>query len=483
MGSFMRKFARARRVAPLAVLVVAVLVAAGSGGVASASPGGPGTAVTYTDTWSYISPGTEPTGWNTPGFDASSWPTDAAPFSDSNPVYCAGPYGNAGLPTSGNTDFPVGGTIDLRKTFSLPAYAWGLHIAGTIDNSESLWFNGTSYGSANGGNCSVGDINVDVPNSLLLRGANTDLLAVQASDDGVATYFTLQATYGAIAFGNQPVETQKNTPITDGTNPIQVVITPPSGGVAVPDGTKVVLSLQTLSGTGTISGNVAFTSGGVATFPNLQVSAPGQYQLVATTDGSTVTSNAFVIADQVTTCPANQACSSSGGSASNVQVSASTSFGSNGQLGVSVIDGGAAIPSGVCNGFIPRGAGSFVNIIGGGTGNITTTWTLAKSIVLKLGNPPAGKFDICLGAENLQGGTTPWLTKGGTPAIPVFDPNLGATLYWGLLPECPNPAHSVALPTQGVATGPCILQRTKNLGNVVVTFYLPYPWDASFHGG
>jgi hypothetical protein len=488
VGSFMRDFRRAPlqrssfRTAAMLAAVVGVLAIAGAGGTASASPGGPGTAITYTDSWAYTS-SVPAEGWTNPAFDASSWATDTAPFSDQNPIYCAGPYGNVGLPTSGNTDFPVYSTIFLRKTFSLPAYAWGLHLAGTIDNDESLWVNGSSYGSASGGNCSVGDISVDVPNANLQRGANANLAAVQASDSGVATYFTLQATYGAIVFGNQPVETQKNSPITDGSGPIQVTIIPPAGGAPVLDGTRVDLTLQAISGTGKLSGGTAYTSGGVATFPNLKVSDPGQYQLVATSDGATVTSNAFLIADQVASCPAGQTCTSTGGSTSNTLVTASTSFTSNNQLGVSVINGGAP-PAGVCGAFVPLGASAYVNIIGNvvGGGNINATWTLAKSLVIQAGNPVAAHFNICLGAENLQGGTTPWMTRNGTPATPVYDANLGATLYWGILPGCNDINSSVAAKLNSLP-GPCILKRDKIQGSAVVSFYLPYPWDAKFHGG
>ena len=28
------------------------------------------------------------------------------------------------------------------------------------------------------------------------------------------------------------------------------------------------------------------------------------------------------------------------------------------------------------------------------------------------------------------------MTRNGSPATPVYDPNLGVTLYWGILPEC-----------------------------------------------
>src|SRR5207237_1453682 len=106
---------------------------------------------------------------------------------------------------------------------------------------------------------------------------------------------------------------------------------PPAGGAAVPNGTEVDLTLQTISGTGTLSGGTAYTSGGVATFSSLAVSAPGEYRLVATSAGATVTSNAFVIADQVTSCPAGQTCTSTGGNG-NTKVTTTTSFTSNNQL-------------------------------------------------------------------------------------------------------------------------------------------------------
>ena len=356
--------------------------------------------------------------------------------------------------------------------------------------TRRLWVNGSSFGSASGGSCSAGDISVDVPNANLQRGATSNLVAVNASDDGsTATYFALQATYGAIAFGNQPVETQKNTPLTDGSDPIRVAITPPAGGAAVPDGTEVDLTLQTISGSGTLSGGTAFTSGGIATFPNLAVSAAGQYRLIATSGGATVTGNAFIVADQVTSCPAGKTCTSTGGSPGNTKVTASSSFSSSNALGVSVIGGGAGTPPGVCNGFVPLGDGAFVDILGGtvtGGGNITVTWTLAKSLVMQAGNPGAARFNICLGAENLAGGTTPWRTKNGSPSVPVYDATLGATLLLGLAPNCPErdavDRKYDRANTHG-PTRPCVLEREKEHGNVEVTFYLPYPWDAGFHGG
>ncbi len=462
------------RAASVLAIVAGALALAGAGGIASADNGGPGTGIDYGSSWAYTS--SAPVGaWYAPTFDASSWATGAAPFGNTpgHPSYCPS------FPEA-NTYFQLGSTIYLRKSFTLPANAFGLHVVGTIDNNADVWVNGTHEGASPilSGSCDVGAIDLPVPNSgLNLGGSN--LVAVQAVDHGVASYFDLQATYGAIQFANQPVETQKGSPITDGSGPIQVTITDADGNPV--SGKAVDISLQNISGSGTISGNTAATdSNGVATFPALEVSAPGEYRLVATSEGATATSDALVIADQVTECPAGQTCTSTGGSTSNTQVTASSSFTSDPALAVSVIDGGAAIPANVCGDFQPLGSGSFINILGGvvGGGNITATWTLAKSLVKQAGNPGAAHFDICLGAENLNDpsgeSTTGWTTKDGSPAVPVTDPNLGVTLFWGLLPDCPK---------HGSPAGPCILHRNKNQGNEVVSFYLPYPWDASFHGG
>jgi hypothetical protein len=476
VGSFKREHGRMRLLASGAAVIVCLLAIAGSAGSASATTGGPGTAVQYGSTWAYAS-GEVPANWMTPGFDASSWATDAGPFSNTSPVYCAGPYGSAGLPTTGNSDFPIGGSLFLRNSFVLPAYAWGLHLTGTIDNYASMWVNGSSYGSASGGSCSTGDISVDVANADIQRGATSNVVAVNASDDGsTATYFALQATYGAIAFGNQPVETQQNSPITDGSGPIQVNITPPAGGAAVPDGTEVDLTLQAISGTGTLSGGTAYTSGGVATFPNLAVSAAGEYQLVATSGGATVTGNAFVIANQITPCTGS--CSAQG-SSSDTSLSASSSA-NGGALGVSVVGGGNA-PAGVCgSNFDQLGASADVSLLGGSKGNLQVTWKLDKSLV---GRRTALSFNLCVGAENLldpNGISTPgWITQNGSRAIPVADPNLGVTQYWGLLRECLFVPWSHGLPTS-----PCWIIKYKNLhGDVLIDAFLPYPWDAKFHGG
>ena len=49
-------------------------------------------------------------------------------------------------------------------------------------------------------------------------------------------------------------------------------------------------------------------------------------------------------------------------------------------------------------------------------------------------------------------------------------PAFGQTFFWGVLQDCPavNP------------TDPCVVSRTKTgSGNAVITFQVPYPWDAN----
>ena len=458
-----------RRAAVLAVLAGA-LVLVGSSGLALADNGPPGVAIPYGSTYdALINPATGPTApdWYSAGYDETGWTLGAhAPFG----------YGTACTQNSTQqTLFPLGSTIYLRKSFPLPANAFGLHVVGTIDNYADTYVNGSYHDYTSSGSCATGAISFDVPASSLNPGGD-NLVAVKARDDGsTASFFDMQATYGALQFGAQPTETQKGSAIAPSPT---VTITPAAGGAAIPDGTQVQVSLQTIAGTGTLSGTTtATTTSGVATFSNLVVSGAGEYRLVATSEGATATSDPFLVADQITPCSGT--CSASG-SDSGTTVDASASNAGSSSLAVSVYSG-ASPPAGVCGDFSPLGAISVVNVLDTGSSqpNFELTWTLDKSLVMQAGNPGAAHFNICLGAEDLAHpdgtGATPWTTKDGTPATPQPDPvNSHVTLFWGLLPDCPK---------KGTATGPCILHRNKNKGNEVIDIFKPYPWDGRMLGG
>jgi len=281
-----------------------------------------------------------------------------------------------------------------------------------------------------------------------------------------------------LRFGQQPTETQKNAAIS----PAPTVRIKDPYGVGIP-GKTVHVTLLTVSGSGALTGGSTLSettdANGVATFDNLSVDNSGQYQLIATSDNASVTSNGFIVADQINSC--NGGSCTAHGSKPGTDVDASAiNAGAGSSLAVSVIEN-TAPPINVCTGFVPLGAGSFVDILSTGTSrpDITVTWRLDKTLVQAAGNPAASKFDICLGAVNLDdpsgSNTTGWTTKSGVPATAVSNGFLGVTLFWGLLGDCPK---------KGRPTGPCVLSRFKNsAGDEIVTFFLAAPWDASFHGG
>jgi hypothetical protein len=67
----------------------------------------------------------------------------------------------------------------------------------------------------------------------------------------------------------------------------------------------------------------------------------------------------------------------------------------------------------------------------------------------------ADSFQVCLGADRLDGGTAPWTAKNG-PAV------LDGTTFWGTAADCS------ALPAG--STDPCAALKTKNVGQVQAYF-------------
>ncbi|HXJ65099.1 MAG TPA: carboxypeptidase-like regulatory domain-containing protein, partial [Actinomycetota bacterium] len=417
-----------------------------------------------------IDPPSPPTGFEQPAFDDSAWPTAQAAFGF-NASVCSGF-------TAPNTVLPhLNSTVYLRKSFALPANAFGVHVTGTVDNFADVYVNGTLRQNASSPSCTSGGIDAKVSNGSLNLGGNNLVAARLSNATGPASYLDLQVTYGTVVFSQQPSATQQGSLITP--NPA-VTITDADGQPV--QGATVAVSLQTVSGSGTFTGgsttSATTDASGVATFSNLAVTDSGQYRLVASSDGATTTSTGFQVADQIAPCNGN--CSAHGSKGgTNVDASA-TNAPTGSSLLVSVIQN-ITPPSGICQAFVPLGAGSFVDILSTGTArpDITVTWRLDKALVQAAGNPAASSFNICLGAVNLDhpdgSNTTPWTTKSGSPATAVPDAFLGVTMFWGVLPDCAK---------KGKPAGPCVLKRNKNsAGDEIVDFFLPAPWDASFYGG
>jgi hypothetical protein len=296
---------------------------------------------------------------------------------------------------------------------------------------------------------------------------------------GSSNAFTVvPGSLSTLTFSQQPTETEKQKSIT----PAPTATATDAWGNTI-SGVTVNVALTVVSGSGTFTPSSTTTAttdaSGVATFVNLAVTSSGEYALVATSGSATTTSLGFVIADKINPCSGS--CPPTSGSVKNNVTTTATATGAAAgtSLAVAVILN-TAPPPGVCGDKTTLGAGSIVNILstGGATPTFTITWTLDKSIVNQVPDNGASKFDLCVGAENLLdpsgGSTTGWTTKNGTPAVPVFDPVLGVTLFWGVAPDCPN---------QGTPTGPCVLSKHKTqAGDEIITLLKPPPWDGRLYG-
>jgi hypothetical protein len=285
-----------------------------------------------------------------------------------------------------------------------------------------------------------------------------------------------------LTFVKQPTETQAGATINLSTSPTGVRVKVEDRYANIIPGAQVGIAIGANPAGGSLTGTTPRTadSSAVATFDNLKIDKVGVgYTLVATSGDATATSKGIIIADSVSSCTTTCSGSVSKNNTTVVVNAAGTATGDN--LGIALL-ASSAPPAGVCgSGFVPLGAGSFVdiNVTGGSTPSLTVTWQLDKSIVNALPENGASHFNICLGAKSLPDplgtSTTGWPTKSGTAAVPVFDPLFEVTLFWGLMPDCPK---------HGAPTGPCIISKSKTqAGDVVITFVKPYPWDGSWYGG
>ena len=140
-----------------------------------------------------------PAGFQLPTFDDSSFAEGLAPFT--NAVGAQSPGFNC--PLIGATNFPVNGTVDLRRTINLPNSASNVTAYVAIDNDFTLWINGTQVANIGTEFCAYEwkEI-VPIPDNLWVQGSN--VVAVQARDRGGATGFEMQMIEGAGGIGQGP---------------------------------------------------------------------------------------------------------------------------------------------------------------------------------------------------------------------------------------------------------------------------------------
>ncbi len=343
---------------------------------------------------------------------------------------------------------------------------------------------------------------------------------------GTSNDFTVipnQPTTPPTRFSVQPTLTQLNSVITPA---VEVTVEDFWGNPR--QGDSVSIALGANPGGGTLLGvpptPPTTNASGIVTFANLSITAVGVGKtLVATvtpptpTPGTTVTSNAFDIANQVSTCTGT--CSATGSTPNNTATVDAFGLGGGAlssrlgpaasaqsiaaRLGMTVA-GGTSItlpPNTSCGNRAPIGDPFWVTTFESSAGappSYKVVARLDKSLVGK--NPAASKFDICLGTINVNfppppgaspgstgnGCTNPttsqsWKTKDGSCAK-FFN-----GYYWGLVGDYPSSKVNNTTDCPGSPTFPSpppfnlfpgVYKKQKNnAGDPVITLCSPSPWD------
>jgi hypothetical protein len=138
------------------------------------------------------------------------WSTGNGPFAEDPSNLCPD------FP-DGNSPFPIGGDVWVRITFELPGSASNLQITGTIDNIATFFVNGVELETRENGYCESPFTPVDIPEVLLVEGAN--VIVVHAQDTGGATFLDLSVQYtDPDTGGQQQVATTQSSDSTTTTS-------------------------------------------------------------------------------------------------------------------------------------------------------------------------------------------------------------------------------------------------------------------------
>lgn len=152
--------------------------------------------------WRYttLPKGSTSVGFFAPNFDDSSWPVGQAGFG-TNDGTCS--WNN---PAQVKTAWTPLTDLYIRKHLTVPAGTASMHIDGSVDNGATIFLNGTQIGVGSGEFCSGGGINLDIPASAILPGAD-NVLAIGGNDDGSATFLDVQVSVSAPnIYGGTPID-------------------------------------------------------------------------------------------------------------------------------------------------------------------------------------------------------------------------------------------------------------------------------------
>ncbi|HYB46498.1 MAG TPA: hypothetical protein VED20_03935, partial [Streptosporangiaceae bacterium] len=270
------------------------------------------------------------------------------------------------LPSNATSN--VGSSFSVSITALAPCTSssgtWSLSDTDSLDNNEAVWSNSTPLSVSVSGQCSL-------------------------------------------AFTGQPAQTAINQPIMTGFNsappPVTVQLLDASGAPLDPSDfsagtTEVTLSLQSNPTGATLTGNTATSSGGVASFTDLQINLAGVYDLAASARGfmpPATPSNFFTISGVIQPC--GSSCSASQSTATTT-ASVTTSSASNDFLTLGV--GGISLTCNHYTAVSDVAAFGVSNASGGSVAGVSSTVTLTLSASAVASSPrPLILWQVCYGSQ------------------------------------------------------------------------------------
>ena len=353
-------------------------------------------------------------------------------------VSVADPAGPATATATGNTvhlrdaSVPPGGSIALSVTATVPA---GLACSG----STFTW--SVVAKQAN-------DFNGPPGNDLDLNTAASRLTTAVAGGCGVALRFVA---------GHQPQDARVNERITatdydpgPSAPTVQVEVVDSAGNRVTSSTASITMALGPSVGLGALHGTVTVSaSGGVASFANLSIDAPGSYTLRASSPGLTAaTSGTFRIDQVAVACQEDKLCTASlvnGTTTFNVSAPGNERT----DAGALLMDNGIGVQID-CTGYDELTATP--TVIEGPDRAKTVTSTIDKRTMNQLPNNGASFLQMCFGAPYT------FATRPGTPLTAVdTNGDSVADFFYGLLPDC--------------GAAPCVSSRNKTKAGdgVIVT--------------
>jgi hypothetical protein len=252
------------------------------------------------------------------------------------------------------------------------------------------------------------------------------------------------ATGTALRFVGQPPDGAVGSPFG-----VSVEVVDASGNRVTGSAASVTLTLQTLTGSGTLGGTTTRTAvNGLVTFTGLTVSGPGTFRLVASSPGLTPASSVFRIDTVNTVCPENQTCTATTSTATTTASITALGDPARADTGILTLSFNSGPPLD-CAGYTELTPDTALFDLRGGDRAKIATLIIDKAAVHATADNGAKHLELCFEAPR------PFTTKSGAQAAPsgTFDWNADGVpepAYAGLLPGC-----------RRGAPGPCITKRKK----------------------